>query len=139
MSVEINGRPEQTVAAQTVAPQTMATQVSEIVGDLQRLIEQEILLMRREIEHDLRCRARAAALLIAGVWILAVDVLMLGLSCVYLAYWLASPPGSDPSQFPLWACYAAVTAALALIGAILTQIGLSNFKSCSLTSQFGRL
>jgi hypothetical protein len=129
MSIDVNSPP---------AP-TVATQVSEIVSDLQRLIEQEILLMRREIESDLRCRAGAAALLVAGVWILAVDVLMLGLSCVYLVYWLAAPADTDVSRFPLWACYASVTAALALIGVALSQIGWSRFKSCKLSSQIGRL
>lgn len=130
MSIDVNDRPPE---------QTMATQVREIVSDLQRLIEQEILLMRREVENDLRCRAAAASLLVVGVWILAVDVLMLGLSCVYFIYWLSAPAGTDVSQFPLWACYASVTAGLAFIGAALSQMGWSRFKTCNARSQIGRL
>lgn len=129
MSVEVNDRPEQTVAVQ----------VSEIVSDLQRLLEQEILLMRREVEHDLRCRAAAASWLVIGVWILAIDVMMLGICVVYLVHWLGAPAGSDPSQLPLWACYAIVTAVMAAIGAGLAQVGWSRLKSCSSQSQLGRL
>jgi len=129
MSIEVNDQPEQTVA----------TQLRDIVGDLQRLLEQEILLLRREVEHDLRCRASAATMLVIGAWILAIDVLMFSLSCVYLFHWLGAPPDSDPSQFPLWACYAIVTAVMAVVGATLTQLGWSRFKTCNTQSQIGRL
>jgi len=129
MSIDVNDRPEQ----------SMASQVTEIVSDLQRLLEQEILLMRREIEHDLRCRAAAAAWLVVGVWLLAVDVVMLSLTGVHLAYWWSAPTGTDPSAFPMWACYASATLVVAVIGVILSQIGWSRLKSCSAQSQIGRL
>lgn len=129
MSIDVNGRPEQTVA----------TQLSEIVADLQRLMEQEILLMRREVENDLRCRAAAASLLAAGIWILAIDIVMVGFCCAFLFHWLGAPAATDPARFPLWACFGLVAAVMAAAGAIMTQLGWARMKSCNASSQIGRL
>ena len=109
--------------------QTAASLVSDILSDLQHLVEQQFLLTRREIEVELRQRAAAAAVFGLGVGILFLDAIVLCLTLAHLLHWVASPPGTDPAWLPLWGCYAVVTVVLAVIGGILAQVGRARFKS----------
>lgn len=109
--------------------QTAASLVSDILGDLQHLVEQQFLLTRRELEVELRQRAAAAAIFGVGLGILFLDGIVLCLTVAHLLHWVASPAGTDPATLPLWGCYAVVTVVLAVIGVILAQIGRARFRS----------
>ena len=119
MSIDIDAPPEQTAASL----------VSGILGDLQDLVEQQFQLTRREIEVELRKCAAAAAVFGLGVAILLLAVIALCLTLSHLLHWMASPPGTDPAWFPLWACYAVVATVLIVIGGILTQVGRVRFRT----------
>jgi Putative Actinobacterial Holin-X, holin superfamily III len=109
--------------------QTAASLVSGILGDLQHLVQQQILLTRREVEEDLRQRAAAAAVFGMGVGSLFLAAMFLALTLAYLLHWVALPPGSDLAQLPLWACHAVLAAVLAVSGGILAIIGRASFRS----------
>lgn len=119
MSTEVEYPPEQTAASL----------VSGILGDLQRLVEQQFQLTRREIEEELRQRVAAAAVFGLGVGILFLGAIVLCLTAAHLLHWVASPPGTDPAWLPLWACHTVVAAVLAVSGGILAQVGRAMFRS----------
>ena len=109
--------------------QTAASLVSGILGDLQHLVEQQFQLTRREVEEELRQRAAAAAVFAVGMGVFFLDAIILCLTLAHLLHWMASPPGTDPAWFPLWACYAVVATVLIVIGGILTQVGRVRFST----------
>ena len=109
--------------------QTAASLVSGILGDLHQLVDQQFQLTRREIEVELRQRAEAAAVFGLGAGFLFLAAISGCLSLSYLLHWMASPIGTDPAWFPLWACHAVVAAVLAVIGVIGAVVGRTKFKS----------
>lgn len=111
------------------AAQSTVSLLTDILGDLQRLVEQQFLLTRREIEQELRERMSAAITFVSGVGLLLVAAIMACLMLVHLMHWAGSPPGSDPGWLPLWGCYGTVAIAFSLTGAILFQVGWTNFKA----------
>lgn len=118
-TTEINERVEQPISVR----------VSEIVDDLQRLVEQQFKLMQREVEEELWRRAVAAAMLGAGALTLMISILLFCFGLVHLVHWLALPAGSDPATVPLWGCYGIVTGVLAVAGGILGKAGWSRISS----------
>ena len=143
MSTAVEYPPEQTVrssliesSGRSMSPdleeppaQTAASLVSGIVGDLQRLVEQQFQLARREIEEGLRLRAAAATVFGLGVVVFFLDAIVLCLTLAHLLHWVTSPSGTDPARFPLWACHAVVAAVLAVIGVIFACVGRAKFRS----------
>jgi hypothetical protein len=109
--------------------QTAASLVSGILGDLQHLIEQQFQLTRREIEEELRRLAAAGSVFALGLGVFFLDAIVLSLASAHLLHWMTSPPGTDPAWLPLWACHAALAAALIVIGGVLTYVGRAKFKS----------
>lgn len=103
--------------------------VSGILGDVHELVEQQFRLTRREIEEDLRKYMKAALVFGLGAGIFMLGVGALCLSLAHLLHWGASPPGTDPAWFPLWACHAVVGAWLAVLGGVLACVGRMMFKS----------
>ncbi len=143
MSTAVEYPPEQTVrssliesSGRSMSPdleeppaQTTASLVSGIVGDLQRLVEQQFQLARREVEVGLRLRAAAATVFGLGLVVFFLDAIVLCLALAHLLHWVMSPPGTDPAWFPLWACHAVVAAVLAVIGVIFACVGRAKFMS----------
>ena len=109
--------------------QTTASLVTGILGDLQHLVDQQFQLTRREIEVELRQRAEASAVVGVGAGVLLLAAVSLCLSLSHLLHWMASPIGTDPAWFPLWACHAVVAAVLAVIGVSVACVGRTKFKS----------
>jgi len=106
----------------------MTSLVSGIVDDFQDLIKQQLQLTRKEIEADIRKAKEGASLLVAGLGVLFLGGIVLCLMMSHLIHWLASPAGSDPAAFPLWACHAVVGGVLALIGGGMTCAGWKTFN-----------
>src|SRR5436190_811939 len=103
--------------------------VGGIIGDVQVLVEQQFRLMRREIEDDLRKGTEAALVFGFGVGIFFLGAGALGLALAYLLHWAASPTGTDPAWFPLWACHAVIGVWLSVIGGALALVGRMMFKT----------
>ncbi len=103
--------PPQTVATgQTVAPggqQSLTDLVSGILSDAERLIRQQVEMVRAEFKEDLRHTKEAAMALGAGVALLAAGGFLLLVAIVYLL---------NLTALPLWACWAIVGGAVVLIG-----------------------
>ncbi len=108
---------------------TAASLVSGNVGDLQQLVEQQFQLTRQEIEEELRQRTEAATIVVAGMAVLFLDAIVFCQALALVLHWVASTPSTDPARLSLWACYAVVAGMLIVIGAIVTLLGRSRFKS----------
>ena len=119
-----------TGAVSKVRPdQTAASLVSGILADLQRLVEQQFELTRREIEDEIRHRAIAAAVFALGVTILLLGAILFCFGLVDLLHWATLPGGTDPAWLPLWECYALLAAVLAVIGGFVAHVGRVKFRS----------
>jgi Putative Actinobacterial Holin-X, holin superfamily III len=105
------------------APDVSLTElVSGILDDSQRLLKQQLDLLRAEIRADLKKTREGISFLSAGVGVCALAVILLALASVHLLAWLA--PG-----LPLWACYAISGGVLAAAGAGLVVAGIHIFGS----------
>jgi uncharacterized membrane protein required for colicin V production len=93
----------------------IATLVSGIVSDGQRLIEQQLTLLRREIESALRQARNAVISMAIGAGITAVGGLLLLAMVVHLLH--------AYTNLPLWACYGLVGGVLVAAGALLLVLG----------------
>jgi len=114
---------------QNPSEQSLTSLVTGIVSDFQDLIKQQMKLTRQEIEADLRKYKEASSFLALGLGVLFLSLftacLMLGL----LVYWLAAPPGTDPSSLPLWASFALVTGLLLISGLVMVRAGKKKIDS----------
>ena len=109
--------------------ESTASLVGGILVDLQRLVEQQLQLTRREIEGELRRQSTAAMIVALGMAVLFLAALMLSLASAHLLHWLTSPAGADPARMPMWACQALVGAVLIVVGGMLAFYGQSRFRS----------
>jgi len=114
---------------QNPTDQSATSLMTGIIDDLQELVKQQFKLARQEIKQDFR-KATDGVLFLA----LSAGILFLGgiVSCfalVYLLHWAGSPPDTDPSRFPLWACHGVVGLGLLITGGIFAAVGWTKFKS----------
>src|SRR5262245_61899496 len=98
------------------SPASLTQLVGGIVSDLQTLLRQELQLAKTELRQEWSKTKTAAGTMVAGATVLMLAGLLFCFALVYLLNVLA--PG-----LPLWACYAIVGIALALIGGILVGVG----------------
>lgn len=115
------------------AEQSTASLVTGILGDLQHLVEQQLLLARRELEWEFRQRLAGVAVIVLGMMILVVAAIMFCLSGAHLLYWISSPPGTDQAWLPLWICHAVVGVVLVVVGGIVMGAGRSKLDSIGST------
>lgn len=92
--------------------QSAATLVTGILGDLQSLVHQQLCLSMREVELEIRRRTRAGVITAVGGGLMIVASVELSLAVAHGLHWSASPEGTDPAWFPLWACHAVMSVAL---------------------------
>ena len=109
--------------------QTTASLVGGILGDLQRLVEQQFELTRQEIQEELRLRIAAGILFAAGIGLIFLGAIESCLGLAHLLHWAASPAGTETAWLPLWGCHAVVAAVFAVIGGVLVQVGRARFAS----------
>jgi hypothetical protein len=103
--------------------------VSGILSDLQSLVEQQFLLIRREIVRDVKRGAEASSLIAAGALVAFLGGFSLSMAAAECLYWLTAPDGTDPSSLPRWGCYAIVSVLLIGVGAVLGLSGRQKFKN----------
>jgi len=100
---------------------SLTSLVSGIVGDLQKLVRQEIQLARTEVKQEWEKTKTAAAAMAVGVGLLSLGVVLLCLMLVYLLN-----ENVEVLKNRLWVCYAIVGGALAVLGVLLLVIGRSK-------------
>jgi len=114
---------------QTSTEPRLSELVGGIVDDFQRLVQQQVEMVRSEMRQDWEKAKDATWPLACGVSLLLVGGLILSFMLIFLLHWLTAPAGMDPARLPLWSCFALVGAAFTLAGAILTYVGWRRFHS----------
>lgn len=95
--------------------------LSGIVGDLQKLMQQQLALFRQEVRDDLQKTKEATLAIMAGAILSLVGGIVL---CFMLAHAL-----KHYTVIPEWGCFGIVGGAVAVIGGALLAMGLSKFRS----------
>ena len=97
-------------------------------------MKQQLQLIQVEIKSDIRKTVEAGTVLACGIAtsLAAVSIRHdVGHSC----HWLVAPVGTDPSRFPMWACYAIGTVVVAGLGAVLAYFGIHRIFSAPMAGQ----
>lgn len=105
--------------------------ITGIVSDFEKLIGQQIDMVRAEVTVDWNKGKQAAVPISIGSGFLLIGGVMLSFMFVYLLHWLTTPAVSDTTGFPLWGCYAVVGAFFALVGGITLYAGLRSVQTLS--------
>jgi hypothetical protein len=106
---------------------TAASLMVGIVGDLQRLVEQQVQLTRREVEEELRLRATSSAVIAFGMAVLFLAAILLCQAAVHYMYELTNPMAAASGGLSLGSCHAVLAAILGVVGAIIAIIGRAQF------------
>jgi len=101
---------------------TVTSLLTGIVQDAQRLLSQQIELLKVEIKEDLRKTATGLGLIAAGAGFLLMGFLLLCFMLVYLLDWAF--PGLG-----LWLCFLIVGGLLTLLGGSFVYAAVMRFKS----------
>ena len=109
--------------------QTAASLLSGIVGDLQLLLQQQLMLMRQELGIEVRRCVTAGGIICLGAGTLLLGGIALTMTLSHLLYWMVCPVGMDPGRIPLWACYGIIAVLVSLIGAGISNRGLARLRS----------
>jgi tetrahydromethanopterin S-methyltransferase subunit D len=116
---------------QSEATPSMSSLVTGIITDAQRLVRQEVLLVRREMQVELEKVKTAVASMAVGAGVSLLAVILLAFCLVYLLNW-ATGGHTNEHGLPLWACFGIVGACLAVLGGILVYIGATKVSTVSL-------
>lgn len=108
---------------------TLTEVISGILSDFQKLLVQQIALLKAELRADWDKTKGALLPLIAGGGLVAVGFILFGLTIALGIHWAVSPAGTDPGQIPLWGCFGIVAIAFVGIGMALVGIGAMKFQS----------
>ena len=117
---------------------TAASLVSDILGDLQLLVDQQFQLTRCEIEQELRQRANAASMLGAGLAGYFLSAIMFSLAAAHLLHWTLLPTESSMEKFPLWVCESVIAVLLCGVGSLLVSLGRRRFRAVTLSQNPAR-
>jgi len=107
----------------------MTDVVRGIVDDFQKLMTQQVALLRAEVKKDWDKTKIAMCPIAAGAAIGVVALLQLGIAAGLGIYAAASPNGLDPARIPMWGCFALAGLGFAVVSGILLAIGTRAFQS----------
>lgn len=108
---------------------SLTDMVAGIVADFQKLLSQQMALLRAEIRSDWS-RTKSALIPIAiGAGLAVVGCILVGFCVAHLIYWAMMPPGMDPGRIPLWGCFGIAALAFLAIGGGLALAGIKTLKS----------
>jgi Putative Actinobacterial Holin-X, holin superfamily III len=99
--------------------------LSEIVSDSQKLISQQVELLRLELLGELQKAKTVAFSLGAGLGLVAAAGLLSTQMLVHLLHW--------STHLPLWACYGILAGVLGAAGAKLIDLGRKKIGDLRLT------
>lgn len=111
-------------AAGCDAPKSsLAALLDGIIDDVQRLLRQQVELVRVELKEDVRRLAFGLVVAINGAVLLAVGGLLLGFALAHFLEWIVAP------HLPLWVCYLIVAGAGLLTGTVLMYVAWRKFNA----------
>jgi hypothetical protein len=120
MATDLQSPPEQ---------QSMTGVIAGIVDDFQKLISQQMDMVRAEIRRDWEKTKEALWPLAVGSALLITGGLLVSLMLVFLIHWASSPPAYDLARVPLWGCFGLVGSCFLIVGGILLGMGIHRFHS----------
>jgi len=100
---------------------TITSLIAGIIQDAQRLLSQQIELVKVEIQDDLRKTLSGLAFIAAGAGLLLMGFLLLCFMAVYLLHWAFS--------LELWLSFLIVGGFLTLLGVTLVYAAVARFRS----------
>jgi len=103
--------------------------ISGIIDDFQKLIQQQMDMVRAEIRTDWDKTKQAIWPIAVGTVLLVLGGILTCLMLVYLLHWATSPPNMDPATIPLWGCYGLVGAGFLIAGSALLGAGIHKFHT----------
>ncbi|HEX3315668.1 MAG TPA: phage holin family protein [Gemmataceae bacterium] len=115
--------------AETMSETPMTDSLRGIVDDFQKLMTQQVALLRAEVKRDWDKTKMAMCPLAAGAALGLVALLQLGIAAGLGIYAAASPAGTDPAHIPMWGCFGIAGLALAILSGILIAVGVRAFQS----------
>jgi uncharacterized membrane protein YdjX (TVP38/TMEM64 family) len=107
----------------TTAEPSVTSLVSGIAGDFQSLIQQQVMLVRQEIQEDLRKTKEGATSFALAAAVTSVSAILIGFTAVYAL--------GAATTWPLWGCFAIVAGVFAAAAAALIVAGMKKFDSIS--------
>jgi len=120
MAADLKSPPEQ---------QSLTGIISGILNDFQRLMTQQMDMVRAEIRSDWDKTKQAIWPIAVGSVLSAIGGLMLSLMLVFLVWWATAPAGADPARVPLWGCFGLVGAGFLILGGGLLGAGIHQFHT----------
>jgi hypothetical protein len=113
--------------ASILAERSFSTLMSGIIADVQRLIEQQLSMVRQEIRDDLRKSKQAVSSLALGAGLTAGGNCLLLLMLPLLLNWLVP-------TLPLWVCFGIVGGVVSAVGGALLYVRFQQTESFDLLS-----
>jgi Putative Actinobacterial Holin-X, holin superfamily III len=121
------------VETTTDMPMTTETPMTNVMGgivdDFQKLMTQQVALLRAEVKRDWDKTKMAMCPIAAGAALGLVALLQLGIAAGLGIYAAASPAGIDPARIPMWGCFALAGLAFGVVSGVLLAIGTRAFQS----------
>jgi uncharacterized membrane protein YqjE len=97
--------------------------VKGIIEDVQTLTKQQFALLKQEMQEDFTKSVAAGLPMMAGLGIMLIATLLLGITLGLLLEWAARP------HLPLWGAFAIVTVVMGGVGFALFYAGQKKFQS----------
>lgn len=106
----------------TATDGTVTSLVRGIVDDAQELMKQQFMLLKAEVQEDMRKTREAATSLVVGLTVSFLGGILLSIMLVHLLDWLV--PGH-----PIWMWYAVVGGGITAVGIGMAVYANQQFRS----------
>jgi hypothetical protein len=120
MATDLHSPPDQ---------QTVTGIITGIINDFQRLMTQQIDMVRAEIRSDWVKTKQAIWPIAVGSILASMGGLMISLMFVFLLWWATAPAGADPSRVPLWGCFGLIGSGFLIAGGAMLAAGIHKFHT----------
>lgn len=107
---------------QAIQDQTMADLFSGIVVDLQQLAEQQLQLMKSEVDDELRQRASSTKIVLCMIAVLFLAAINLSFGFAYFLHSVSGATGIESGGLPLWVCHFSVALILICTAGLLALL-----------------
>jgi hypothetical protein len=118
--------------ATEVHPQTGQSVVGLLAGiidDFQKLLTQQMDMVRAEIRSDWDRAKHASVPIVIGAGLTAIGAILGSLMLVFLLWWATAPAHADPAGVPLWVCFLVFSGAFLAGGIGCLAAGIHQFRN----------
>ena len=116
----------------TPSEQSMTDVIAGIVADFQKLVSQQLALLRAELRSDWMKTKNALMPIVVGGILAMVGLVLFGFTVAHGLHWLLTPAGMDPARLPLWACFGIACLLFIGLGSVLVMVGANAFRTFSM-------